>query len=588
MKIKKWLVIPAVILMALLIAVPVFAAIMAANVVDTALPNVVPGLGSTYGTGAAPVRDTFYAAGRNWLFYVDYDGANSDLVYTSAVPGEAWATPTVVANDTGIYGIEFAVFYDNQYSVVHYARHDMNTAPDEVKYRMGTPGATGTITWAAVEQTVAQVPAGLLTWRTTIAVDEAGYPWVAWIDTDGTNTFGQVFVESSTTRNGTWTEGETQTFGAGGTATDGTGTMTGSPVALDWGLNQATVTVAGTFVIDIPIGGSGTATTGGWTITGSPVALVEGPNTITVELGGAGTIDIDLDLEEHAWFVSLTPVGGAGEDLIEVQWSAEDDSSGDVGLYASLFDDDTNTWSTRDTVVAQGSMSADRPDGFSFYDIGSSVWVAYTDNLGSVLCRARSSIQTWAACAAAQAIKEDPGETLIPTLSGYENIGAGEDLICIVHKDTQLTYSLHHYGDNVNDWDTFKTIWSTSSATDNISRHVANYNYNPTDGRVVGFAWQVTDDSDAPDTDDLYYWWVDNQRNALGYYEGGFVGISEIVNLIPLLVLVGFIGTGIFFIGKGVREKAIKEAVMGIVLIAIALALFGIIVAFTGNALNAL
>jgi len=95
MKFRKWLVIPAVMLIAALIAIPVFAAIQNAVLVEETIPLGGGPIGSVYGVGSSPVRDTFYAAGRNWLFYMDYDGADSDLVYTSAVPGEPWATPTI-------------------------------------------------------------------------------------------------------------------------------------------------------------------------------------------------------------------------------------------------------------------------------------------------------------------------------------------------------------------------------------------------------------------------------------------------------------------------------------------------------------
>jgi hypothetical protein len=81
---------------------------------------------------------------------------------------------------------------------------------------------------------------------------------------------------------------------ATGTATNGSGTMTGSPVTLNAGANTPTVTGAGTFVVNIPVNATGTATSGGWTVTGSPVALTSGSNTITVQAGGSGTITITL------------------------------------------------------------------------------------------------------------------------------------------------------------------------------------------------------------------------------------------------------------------------------------------------------
>ena len=79
------------------------------------------------------------------------------------------------------------------------------------------------------------------------------------------------------------------------TVKNGTGTMSGSPVALTIGSNTPTITVAGTFTVTLPKGITGTATTGGWTVTGSPVTLNEGSTTtLTVESGGSSTITITL------------------------------------------------------------------------------------------------------------------------------------------------------------------------------------------------------------------------------------------------------------------------------------------------------
>ena len=79
------------------------------------------------------------------------------------------------------------------------------------------------------------------------------------------------------------------------TITNGTGTITSSPVALTIGANTPTVTVAGTFTVVLPKGITGTVATGGWTVSGSPVTLTEGGSTtITVSAGGSGTITITL------------------------------------------------------------------------------------------------------------------------------------------------------------------------------------------------------------------------------------------------------------------------------------------------------
>jgi hypothetical protein len=541
---KNWMKRLAVIGIAVILALPVSVALANwLNPPATIVSNLAIGLNpsSVYGMTFQPDRQTFYAVGRHWVFYINND---EDFVYKTALSNGVFGAETELVATTGIYGMEMAVFYDAINNKIHYARHDMIAVPDEVKYRMGTPNANGTITWAAAEQTVAQVPAALLTWRTTITVDEAGYPWVAWIDTDGTNSFGLLYVESSSTKNGTWTEDETQTFGSGATVTDGTGTMTGSPVALDIGANTPTVTADGTFIVEVPIGGSGTAVTGGWVVTDSPKALVEGTNTITVQAGGAGTITINTVLNDYVWFASITPIGTTTK-MVEVEWSAENNTTHDVGLYASVFDTDTNTWTTRDTVVAEGSMHATRPDAFSFYDIGSSIYTTYTNNTADVMFRVRSSIQTWVACGAAVEIKASGADIYIPTLSGYANATTGDDLVCIVHDTNDVWYSVRDFVTST--FGAWNLAWTTPAAADNISRHIATYKYDASN--TLGFAWQWTNAGTSLDT--IQYWWLDNTNDQLGYYAGGLptqaVPMSIVIPIIflamSILLLLGLVMT---------------------------------------------
>jgi len=530
---KKWLKRIGLVLLVAILTLPISVVLgnwlsSPATIVDDLDIGLNPS--SVYGMAFEPSNQTFYANGRHWIFY---DNNDSDLVYKTALPNGEFGDETELEAASGLYGWEFGVWYDKATDTVHMARHNMAPDPDEVQYRMGTPNADGTITWAAAWQTVALVPADLNNWRTFITVDELGYPWVGWVDTDGVNDYACLFVESSSTKNGTWTEDETQRFGSGGIATDGTGTMTGAPVYLDIGANTPTVTVAGTFNIEVPIGGSGTAATGGWTVTGSPVALVEGTNVITVEEGGAGTITITMSLNEWVWFGCITPVNNTG-DIIEVQWSAENIATDDVGVYASVFDTDTNTWSTRDTVVAEGSMHETRWDAFSFYDVGASMWVVYEDVAGAVMCRARSQIQTWDTCDAAEAIAEDlTAEYLVPTISGYEQTVDGEDLICIVNSDTYIKYSIHTYGDDIDEWSSWVYVWYVPDlVNDFISRHIASYQY----GSPLSFAWQWTDDSESTDT--IQYWWID--QDQLGYYAGGLpTNVSPLADLVPLIFFFG-------------------------------------------------
>ncbi len=276
----------------------------------------------------------------------------------------------------------------------------------------------------------------MVTYRVNLCVDENDYPWVVWIDDDGDNqTLGIVYIESSSTKNGVWTQA-----------------------------------VSANFTDNIT----------------SPIT--------------------------HAWFTSIMPINNTGT-IVELEWSSEgfDADADKDALVAVTYN---GTWSAIDTVVAMGSMNHARPDAFSFYDHGSAAWVTYTNEDGSVYARARSSIQTWVACAAAEVIKEDGVTLRIPTLSGYavHPSLAGENLLCIVHDNDNLWYSIHTFGAATGTWGAWQDIWSTSaSPTDNITRHVAAYKYSS----PLGFAWQTTS---LAGVDTVYYWWLENTNNTLGYY----------------------------------------------------------------------
>jgi len=99
----------------------------------------------------------------------------------------------------------------------------------------------------------------------------------------------------------------TTVFGA--TMTDGTGTVTGSPITLTEGTNSVTVTVIGTFILELEQGTIGTVTDDTGTVTGSPVDLVAGTNTITVTV--IGTFDVDVELQTTQTIIWDTVTGTA-------------------------------------------------------------------------------------------------------------------------------------------------------------------------------------------------------------------------------------------------------------------------------------
>jgi len=101
----------------------------------------------------------------------------------------------------------------------------------------------------------------------------------------------------------------TTSFGA--TMTDGTGTVTGSPIELDEGENTVTVTAVGTFVFSLEQGTVGNVTDGTGTVTGSPVDLVAGNTTVTVPDGGTGTLIVYVVLATTQTAITDTVIGTA-------------------------------------------------------------------------------------------------------------------------------------------------------------------------------------------------------------------------------------------------------------------------------------
>lgn len=104
----------------------------------------------------------------------------------------------------------------------------------------------------------------------------------------------------------------TTTFGA--TMADGTGTVVGSPITLTEGNNTVTVTVAGTFTLELELGTYGTITNGTGTVNGSPVDLTPGTNTVTVPGGGTGTLIVAVARVDTST-VSEDTIVGTGFDL---------------------------------------------------------------------------------------------------------------------------------------------------------------------------------------------------------------------------------------------------------------------------------
>lgn len=132
----------------------------------------------------------------------------------------------------------------------------------------------------------------------------------------------------------------------GSTLTNGTGTFTGSVIALKPGANTVACTVAGTATIVLPTGSTGTAATGTMTVDSSPVALVGGSNVITTS-GATGNITVTINAIAFAIpcpsaqacliekvEVDITTAGGTATSTIKVGMA---DNAVGLNLGAELF-----------------------------------------------------------------------------------------------------------------------------------------------------------------------------------------------------------------------------------------------------------
>ena len=152
-------------------------------------------MSSTVGTSTSAAalayphqRKDFYANGRFWVFWSN----GTNLVYATSTDGTTWSSATSVRACT--LGLYFSVWFDGTY--LHYAY----AAGASIYYRRGTPNSDGTITWSAVEQTVATTYSKAN--YPMVSADSNGYVWIGYNDYDGTNHYP--FVIKSGNKDGTW------------------------------------------------------------------------------------------------------------------------------------------------------------------------------------------------------------------------------------------------------------------------------------------------------------------------------------------------------------------------------------------------
>jgi hypothetical protein len=173
-------------------------------VTDTSGTVGVVGVTGTYGYAAveyAVQRKTFYANGRFWVFYFNGTLSANSTVYATSTDGLSWSSSVNMTNRTCGAGWRFAVTFNG--TILSYA-FSTSTNGDPLYYRAGTPNSDGTITWLDSEQNVT-VGENLVShlWP-SIAIDSAGYPWIAYARKNATENSRYAYITTSSWTNGTW------------------------------------------------------------------------------------------------------------------------------------------------------------------------------------------------------------------------------------------------------------------------------------------------------------------------------------------------------------------------------------------------
>ena len=173
-------------------------------VIDTSGTVGVVGETGTYGYAAveyAVQRKTFYANGRFWVFYFNGTLSANSTVYATSTDGLSWSSSVNMTNRTCGAGWRFAVTFNG--TILSYA-FSTSTNGDPLYYRAGTPNSDGTITWLDAEQNVT-VGENLVShlWP-SIAIDSAGYPWIAYARKNATENSRYAYITTSSWTNGTW------------------------------------------------------------------------------------------------------------------------------------------------------------------------------------------------------------------------------------------------------------------------------------------------------------------------------------------------------------------------------------------------
>ena len=475
-------------------------------------------------------HSTWYANDRHWVALV-YEG---DVWVTSTADyGASWDSSKLVdEGNTTFNGL--ATWYDEPNDIVHMARvaagNTAGNVTDVVYHSSYVPAASGLM--ATVEGEVAVEDGTFVDGdviSVTIACDEQGYPWIAWVEEEfpfAGNMTGRYWVETSDsdTNDGTWVE----------------------------------LNAYGFYEFD------------------SSGAAVLGHDYDA--LYGAGNWT--------AIAVSLCPVSATGN-LMQLAWSIEDkgaDADGDAGIDATIYNESTD-WGNLTWVVPMHDTQGLYPYtigeiAFSFYDSGSTIYAVYCDWIGHIMYNFKESGDSWNDVSGYgnwTMIAVTSGN-IFPAIAGYEVDGPGEDLIVVYHNQDSLYYDIRPFGGSFTG--TWTEIWDVSDHTVNpahgIFLHSLQYKYGA--GSPVGFAWDwgTLAWGNSSQTGTLDYWWIDQDgtdggENPLGWYSSGVITSTWLTVLFKTLLSIAIacgIVIGTLKFEMAWQPKLVMIA-MGLMLIAI-------------------
>jgi hypothetical protein len=419
-------------------------------------------------------HNSFYAVGRDWVIYTYGNGTPSyyNILYASTADhGATWQYGIV---KTGVMTTfrQLATWYNVTTNEVSYVRAEYILPTGFfTAYGMGTPNASGTITWSA--ESMIDV-AGANIASVAHCVDADGLPWAAWTELVGSDYVPM--ADRSSVHNGTWVSAvHKENFL--------TGNLTGGNITCYY--------ISLTPIQDDPY----PVVQIGFTAQGN-TAGVYGNNT-------AGLL--------AAWGYGNNTFDGAYGTGVEVVVPIEIGGMADVLDAAGLY----------------------KQSAFSFYAPGAIPIAVWADANGDVNYKWRGGGGgNWTTYSPTE-LKPNSDSFWFPAVAGYAAVPGGEDLIVVVHDAGAIYYRKYNFGTTT--WDASWTLaYVAEPESDIILFHNIQYKYNGT-ASPVGFPFMWGDWTFAPDgTVDgmLSYWWIDKAgttagANPLGWYYTAPVPVNQ-------------------------------------------------------------